>query len=367
MVRLPVVLFCMLCAWRIVAASAIDSLMAALSDREKIGQMILVYHSPYEFLREYNVGGVLIMSSMLKDPGALAREIKAAQERMPIGLLVTIDQEGGKVNRLSHLADRIPASSARELAAMSLDSIEQQAAAIALQLKALQVNVNLAPVLDPSRNWKGEETFMSVRERSFGRGYKDILPPARAFVRGFSRHGIMCIAKHFPGYDVYTNSDEAIAVSGADSTAVYEHIKIFDAAIGDLGGILMSSIHFSAFSKKPAVFSEKMVGLARRICGDKLVVTDDLWGTALRSFVSQGKNLGSAHYPDADFAQLVSMAFWAGNDLLMITYPEKVRIIQQTLLRLVTQDPLARQRMDESVRRVLIAKQTLGLLVSPHQ
>jgi len=105
-----------------------------------------------------------------------------------------------------------------------------------------------------------------------------------------------------------------------------------------------------------------MVGWARSLCQDKLIITDDLWGTALRSYISGGGEVSSRHYPDEDFRRLVTQAFWAGNDMLMITYPEKVKVMQAALQSLVRKDPQARKRMDESVRRILLAKEKLGLI-----
>jgi len=165
--RYPVATGCILMLFQLSMAVEIDRLLKVMSNREKIGQMILVYHSPYEFLEEFAIGGVLIMADKLKKPEALEKKLEIIQERMPIGLLVAIDQEGGKVNRLSALKKWKTVASARKLASFSEDTIVNYISNIGKQLKALHINTNLAPVLDPSHNWKGEESFMSMRERSF--------------------------------------------------------------------------------------------------------------------------------------------------------------------------------------------------------
>ena len=345
-----------------VSAIEVDSLLLKMSDREKIGQMIMVYHSPYKFLDEFSIGGVLIMSNMLKTPDKLVKQLVSIQKKMSVGLLVAIDQEGGKVNRLNSMKQWKHVASARKLSSLSADSITNYTSRIARQLKELHINVNLAPILDPSHNWKEEKSFMELRDRAFGRTHEEIVPPVTAFIRGFSRDSILCISKHFPGYDVSTNSDHNIAVSEADSLAVNEYTRAFAATIGDVGGVLMSSIHFKTFCEKPSVFSPKMVGWARSLGEDKLIITDDLWGTALRSYTSPGMAIHPVHYPDRDFARIVEMAFLAGNDILMITFPQKVEIMQATLLKLVQQDQDARKRLDESVRRILLTKQRMGLL-----
>ncbi|MFC1585886.1 glycoside hydrolase family 3 N-terminal domain-containing protein [Fibrobacterota bacterium] len=344
------------------ATTEIDSLMTIMSPEEKIGQMILVYHSPYEFLEKYKIGGVLIMSNMLKHPETLKNKLGIIQRKLPVGLLVAVDQEGGKVNRLRAIKGWERVASARDLSTYSADSIVTYTGRIARQLKHLNINVNLAPILDPSHNWKGDASFMYVRNRTFGRTAEEIIPPAKSFIRGFSQTGILCISKHFPGYDVATNSDSSIAVSQADSQAVREYARAFSGAMDGVGGVLMSSVLFESFCDKPSVFSPQIVGWARGMGEDKLIITDDLWGMALRKFVSPGKKVHHVHYPDEDFARLVKLAFWAGNDILMITFPKKVEIIQATLLDLVKTDPSAEKRLNESVRRILLAKQGLGLI-----
>jgi beta-N-acetylhexosaminidase len=327
--------------------------------------MILVYHSPFEFLKEHHIGGVLIMANMLKKPEALAEQLKYLQERLPIGLLVTVDQEGGQVNRLSSMEKWEKVASAKKLSNMNSDSISRYTARVGLQLKDLHINTNLAPILDPSHNWKGEETFMYMKNRSFGRKAEEIVPPVKAFIKGFTSQGVLCIAKHFPGYDVATNSDHNIAVSQADSQAVAEYVQAFAQVMPEVAGVLMSSIHFQSFCEKPSVFSPRIMAWARSLGEDKLIITDDLWGTALRSYVSPHMKIHPVHYPDKEFVKLIEMAFIAGNDMLMITFPQKVELIKATILRMVSKNRELEKRLDSSVKRILLAKQKLGLIRAP--
>jgi beta-N-acetylhexosaminidase len=334
---------------------------SALTWEEKIGQMILVYHSPYSFLRQYHVGGVLIMSGMLKQPGELAEDIAAAQEKLPIKLFVTLDQEGGKVNRLSALPAWKSIPPVSELKGLPPDSIVRHNRRVARALKALGVNMNLAPVLDPSHDWRGRSTFVHAEGRSFGRSAEEILPPAEAFMDGFLEEGIACVSKHFPGYDVQENSDHHIAVSDADSAWVARGMEPFARSAGRVAGMMVSSIHYRKLSDRPSVLSPEIVGLARRIAPDLVLMTDDLWGAALRAYASGKAEVHPVRYPDEDFRKLVEMAFWAGNDMFMITFPAKVPLIQETLLGLARRDAAARERIDASVARILAAKARLGL------
>ncbi len=333
-----------------------------MSWEEKIGQMFLVYNSPLNFLEKYHIGGVLIMSNMMKDPEKLQKEIKEAQSKLSIPLIVSMDQEGGKVNRLVSLPQFKNLPSATDIQSWPSDSISQLSEKIGFELKKMGINLNLAPVVDPSHNWEGKETFMHAEKRSFGPKANQIVGPALAFVKGYQKSGIWCISKHFPGYDVMDNSDHHIAISHADSLHVAENIEAFRQTISPMAGVMLSSIFYKKFCERPSVFSQKMVGLARDIAGDKVLMTDDLWGAALRGYVSGVDKVHPVKYSDADFEKLFEMAFWAGNDIFMITFPKKVEIMQKCLLRLVNENPDARARIDSSVRRILILKEKMGLL-----
>ncbi|MBN1982746.1 MAG: hypothetical protein JW795_14530 [Chitinivibrionales bacterium] len=344
------------------ADTSIDSLIRTLSMRAKIGQMILVYHSPYEFLAQHGIGGVLIMQKMITQPRTLSNQLDTVQKRLPIPLLVTIDQEGGTVNRLSALAAFSRTPTAQQLSGWKPDSIFNYTKETAQALKKLNINMNLAPVLDPQKNHRASLTYIAQKNRSFGSGAEVITPPAASFVKGFTEVDIGCVAKHFPGYDVETNSDHALAVSDADSESIERNIAAFSALMPQLTGIMMSSIEYRKVSRLPAVLSPQIVQWARKIAGEKIIMTDDLWGTALRTYAHPGQQIHPVQYPDSSFRKLVALAVAAGNDMLMITYPEKVKTMIDVIEQMASADPAIAAHIEAALRRILNAKANLGLL-----
>lgn len=344
------------------AAAEPEGILEGMTLREKAGQMILVYNSPPSFLAEHKVGGVLVMQNMLESPERLRRQLDSAQARLRVPLLAAIDQEGGRVNRLSPLPGWERVASAKELTSWPLDSITALGRMTARRMVDLGLNLNLAPVLDPSVNHVDRATFMEIEGRSFGSGVDAIVPPARAFAVGFSTHGVRCIAKHFPGYDVETNSDHEVAHSDADSAAVARGVEAFTAMNPFLGGVMMSSIHYRTLCKEPAVLCSAMVGWAREVVGENVIMTDDLWGTALRSFMLPGRKIHRTVYPDSAFAKLVEMAVRAGNDILMITYPVKVPVMLDVIEGLAERDPAVADHVDRAASRILMLKRRIGML-----
>lgn len=346
--------------------SLVDSLLATLSSDALAGQMIVVYRVENDFLLRNHFGGVLLFKSMLKDPVQLKVEMKALQTDAPLGYFVCLDQEGGAVSRL----DAMPGweegtPGAVDMTTWTTDSVQVEGRRIGLALADLGVNMNLAPVLDSALSWDGNQGWMGRRRRAFGSTDDEILPPARAFAVGCREAGVACLAKHFPGYDVAENSDLEPARSGADSVAIKIGVSRFAAAADVVSGVMMSSIIYPPLGEEPAVLNPQVVGLARLASPGGLVMTDDLWGTALRAWQRPDLQILPTEYPEEDWAALVEKALFAGNDLLLVTYPAKAVRMRKVLVKLMAEDPEARQMVIEAVRRILKVKMGMALIETP--
>ncbi len=336
-------------------------LLNTLTLEQKVAQLFLVYHSAGEFMAEHGFGGSLVMESMVRNESALKASIIKANQLGDVPLLVAMDQEGGEINRLRPLTGFNEVASAAQMGTWSPDSVRSYLQPVAVRLNELGINCNLAPVLDPAQNVDFRPTLMAQRQRSFGSTSATIVPPAKAFMAGCADHNIFCILKHFPGYVVEENSDHEVAESVANKAALKRYVYPFAASMDDAGGVMMSSILFSMVSDRPAVFDTSLVALAR--CGfqDRLVMTDDLWGTALRSWVSGG-DVARTTYPDKHLRRLALLAFDAGNDMLMITYPAKAVLMAKILVTEIEGNFDREKSLDDSVYRILLLKAKLGLL-----
>ncbi len=355
---LSVILFCSSAA--AAANQQVTQIIQQMSDEQKAAQLILVYYTTPEFVLKHEFGGVLIMQNMLKDASKLKAGLKKMQAKSKIDLLVSIDQEGGKVNRMKRLPNWKNTPSAQTMSNWSNKRITQHASKMAVDLKELGINLNLAPVLDPSLDHTGEKAFMHKNKRSFGTGIEQIVPKAGAYIKGFTSQGIGSISKHFPGYDVQTNSDHDVAVSKASLKSVYKNIQPFEQLANQATGVMISSIHYQQFSDAPAVMSKQMVSLARESHPNGILMTDDLWGEALRSWVKAKGNKST----NKQVLALTKGALEAGNDMLMITYPEKAVLMIKAISKWMKADENMRKRVNDSVFQILINKQNLGLLAT---
>jgi beta-N-acetylhexosaminidase len=331
--------------------------MAKMSLTELSAQMIFVYHSDPKFLEKNHLGNVLIMQNMLKKPKSLSDELKRITS-WEIPAWTSIDQEGGRVNRIKKLKGQGANPSARTMSSWPLESVEQKGRHIAKILQAHNINLNLAPVLDPFYDEKGDSTFMAIEGRSFGDSPEDIAR-ARAFCKGLLIEKVGCVLKHFPGYDAKENSDHAIALSHAKDSVLDVWMNRFAALKSQASAIMISSIRYGKNSA-PAVFEKKWIDKIRAIDPNMPVLTDDLWGFALRKWINPG--VQGNEYSNKHWKKLIRSAFDAGNDLMMVTYPAKAVLIRKYLVEWGRQNPQDLEQIKASVRRILEAKERQGLL-----
>jgi beta-N-acetylhexosaminidase len=292
-------------------------------------------------------GGVILLGKMLRDPAALRERVASLQRRARLPLLVTVDLEGGDLNRFRAVPTLAAFPSAREMGGEGRWEAEAWGRRAGLDLAALGVNVSLGPVLDLA-----DRGFMAETGRSLGTDPVQVARLARAFARGLASAGVLPVGKHYPGYGpVEGSSDKALLVIGRDAQEIARHQAAFVAASDVLCGVMMANVGFEAYGAVPAILSPELV--ARAHLSGFLTVTDDLAVPSLQAVTG------------GDAAELWRRAFRAGNDLLLSTTPlgwPGTPDPRQVLSDLVRNRPELLPRLDESVRRVLQLKARGNLL-----
>ena len=175
------------------------ALLSQLSIRDKLAQLLMVGVNNADDARtvvaSQHVGGIMIGSwtdlSMLSD-GSLKEIVNSA---VPLPLAVSVDEEGGRVSRLSSVIGTQP--SARVLAQTQTP---EQVYAIALQrgqaMRGLGITIDFAPVVDVSD--APDDTV--IGDRSFGSDPAVVTDYAGAYARGLRDAGLLPVLKHFPGH-----------------------------------------------------------------------------------------------------------------------------------------------------------------------
>ena len=348
--------------------------------REKIGQLLLVGFrgctaaecgAVERAIRDHHLGSVILFDQEMAggtiDSGPRRRNIESPaqvraliahlQSQAAVPLLVSIDQEGGRVNRLK-AEYGFPASVSHEELGRLNQPTEtyRHAAAIAQNLAELGFNLNLAPVVDLDAN--PDNPIIKGKGRSFSAEPEAVARHAAEFVKAHRAHGVLTCAKHFPGHGSAAGDTHLGLV---DVTATWHERELipFERLIeANLCDVIMSAhvIHRRLDPDLPATLSPAIqTGLLRERLGFQGVLTsDDLEMRAI-----------SSHY---GLEQSIPLALEAGVDLLCfgnnLSYdPEIAGKAAGIMARAVESGRIAAGRIDASYQRVLALKRKAGLAV----
>ncbi|MBE3582646.1 MAG: beta-N-acetylhexosaminidase [Limnochordaceae bacterium] len=348
-------------------ALSIDQRIRQMSVEEKVGQLFLVGfpgqlmgYEAQTLVEEYHVGGVILFGRNIDSPvqvAVLTNQLQKAATTNGAGipLLIATDQEGGIVQRLAG-ATNFPGNMA--LGAVGSEELARQQGEItARELRAVGINVDFAPVVDVNNN--PDNPVIGLR--SLGSDPQQVARLGTALVQGLQAGGVLATAKHFPGHGD-TSMDSHISLPTVPyDRAHLDRVELvpFAAAIkAGVGGIMTAHITFPAVDPTPglpATLSPKVLqGLLRQELGFKgLIFTDALEMGA----IVQTWGIGEA----------AVKAIQAGADQVLIAWPrdwqDEITAIQRVVAA-VRAGEITTSRLDESVRRILQAKEQLGLFRS---
>jgi beta-N-acetylhexosaminidase len=344
--------------------------LASLNLRQKIGQLLMpriggeyvpvgtgAYDRLQQWVGEYGVGGVIIT---IGPPMEMAAKLNMMQTAARVPLLVSADMEHGPGQVLTggvilpYGFENGGATKFPPLMALGAAGDEKLAYDLgrvtAIEGRAAGVHVAFAPVVDVNNN----PANPIINTRSFGAQPSLVSRMASAHIRGLQDNGMLATAKHFPGHgDTGTDSHVAlpfinVSRERADSVELPPYRAAIEAGVA---GVMSAHIAFPAITgdSVPATLNGDMLtGLLRRDLGFRgLVFTDALDMGAIVS----GWGSGSAAVE----------ALNAGADVLLQMRPGDVPVVIEAVVAAVASGKITESRIDESVLRVLRAKQRLGL------
>lgn len=326
--------------------------------RQKLAQMVVVgvtdAANADAIVRSEQIGGVFIGSWTDKSilTSGQMRQISA---RSPIPLMVTVDQEGGRVSRLSSVG--IDSPSARELAQTQTPAqVRALAESIGNQLKRLGITVDFAPDADVSSQPADEV----IGDRSFSDDPAVVIRYAEAFAEGLRAAGIMPVYKHFPGHG-HGSGDSHLGVvrtpplsSLRSSDLVPYQTLLRQPGVDRTTGVMVGHLIVPGLTgpETPASISARAIGMLRN--GQQyggppfngVVFSDDLSGMAAIS----------ERYP---IEQAAVMAIRAGSDVALWLSTDRVPSVLDAMERAVARKQLTEDRVNRSVVRILRAKGVL--------
>jgi beta-N-acetylhexosaminidase len=295
-------------------------------------------------LVEGGLGGVVLYAWNVESPEQLATLTSTLRSEGD-SLLVGIDEEGGDVTRLEATTGSSYPGNAALGAVDDVELTEQVATAMAGDLVAAGVGLDLAPVADVNTN----PANPIIGIRSFGAEPELVARHVAAFVRGLQGGGVVACAKHFPGHgDTRADSHLELPVVQADLYAfAADALPPFRAAI-DAGvrSIMTAHIVVPALDEAPATISPAILDvLLRQELGfGGMVMTDALEMRAISATVGIEEGAVRALAAGAD-------ALCLGHDLA----EAETLGIRDALVRAVVDGRLTEGRLVEAAGRVQTA------------
>ncbi|MGE5577781.1 MAG: beta-N-acetylhexosaminidase [Syntrophothermus sp.] len=335
----------------------------SMSMEEKIGQLVMVgldgpevTPSDEEFIARYGIGNMVFFGRNIVDPAqaqSLTHRLQeiASRRRHPVGFLLSIDQEGGAVARLTSGETVLPGNMA--LGATGSEEHARQAAEVtAAEIAALGFNMNLAPVLDINNNPDNP----GIGVRSFGEDVSLVTRLGVATIRAYQGAGVVATAKHFPGKGDVTVDSHLDLPTVAHARERLDRVELapFVAAIrAGVGAIMTAHVFFPAVEPVPglpATLSPSVLtGLLREELGfTGVLLTDDLFMGAIAKKYAAG--------------EAAVRALEAGADMALLCHGQAAQAAAIEAIRdAVRTGRISEERVDVSVDRILTLKARYGL------
>lgn len=331
-----------------------------LSLRQRVGQLLFVGLPLTEFdletqrlLTDIQPGGVVFFAKNIASAAQVADLNARIRDTLDIVPLISVDQEGGRVDRLKSICTPMPSPHLiRESEDAGLSYRHGELTAETLRL--LGFNMNFAPVLDLAVS---DSANNALRERYFGDTVSKIIRLGGAYLEGLQNSGIIACGKHFPGLgDSSVDSHQLLpTVSRSRETLWSQDLApyrdFFSKLNARLNVVMVAHAHYQAFDQIPtpaSVSSNVVSRLLRNEMGFKgLALTDDMLMGAITETL--------------EYREAIVSAILAGEDMVLVcNSADKVRQAFETLAGAAEQGRISHAVLSEALDHIAFIKSMLA-------
>lgn len=333
---------------------------------QKVGQLFFIGIGGVGFdastraiVEDIKPGGICLFSRNIRTSEQTRELLDSLRENSTVEPFLSLDQEGGLVDRLRKLITPMPSASKIK----TPEQASELAAIIAETVRILGFNMNFAPVVDVIDEMR-ESVSNGLHSRAFGHSTLDVVQLAGAFLSEMQRNGCLGCIKHFPGLGAASVDAHEELPQVALSDAVLEEVDLVPyrrlIANGSAKAVMIGHAAYPQFRLQetgqdgkllPSSLSFRIVTelLRNELAFDGLVVTDDLeMGAIVRNF-----GIGEACVRSIE----------AGNDMVAICADaHRIREGHAAIFDAVDSGRITHDRLNRSVERIA---RTKGLLSSP--
>jgi beta-N-acetylhexosaminidase len=339
----------------------------------KIGQMLIIGFRGTEVngdsqiikdINQYNIGGIILFDRdapsksfprNIINPEQTKKLITDVKQLSSSDIFVSIDAEGGLINRLKEKYGFINIPSPEDMGKDTPEKTKENAVIIAKELKDLGFNVDFAPVVDVNVN--PDNPVIGYLGRSFSEDPEKVAIYASKFIEGLNQENIISAIKHFPGHGSST-ADSHLGMVDITKTYKQEELIPYQRLIENGYSQMVMTAHIvntNIDPDYPATLSPKLI---KNILRDQLkfngvVVSDDM-------------NMG-AIVDNYGFDEALVKAINAGCDMLIIsnngtTYNENAaKEATETIFKAVKRGEISEEQINQSFQRIQELKQRYGI------
>lgn len=331
----------------------IDKMINNMTLDEKIGQMIIVSYSSSHVdntlkksLTEVQPGGFILFSDNITTYEKTLEFIKTIKSLVKIPMFISIDEEGGNIQRLYMLEDYditdVPYMS--EVGKKDDKELTYEVGKVlAEELRVFGINMDFAPVIDVYSN----PNNTVIGKRSFGTTPEIVSKHGLMLAKGLEDNGVIAVYKHFPGHgNTSVDSHEALPIVTKTKEELMESDLVpFIKAIESGAKVIMIghlAVPNITNDNTPASLSKKLITvfLKQELGFDGLVITDALNMKALTNYYNDD--------------QICGKAVEAGVDILLM--PSTSRKCLKSVSDSIKNGTITEERINESVRKILKLK-----------
>jgi beta-N-acetylhexosaminidase len=344
----------------------INTIIHSMTLDQELGQMMLVQFVGSDFsldlntmVSQYHVGSVLLLAGNhnIVNKSQLTDLTQQIQHNSALPMIISLDQEGGLVDRLADLDGPRP-SPARIAATGDPMQATQAGEQDAQDLSRYGINLQLAPVVDVGTPY----SLLQQQGRTFGQNADTVTQMAGAYLQGLQKSGkVLGTLKHFPGLgSIATDPHKTLPYLNHTQEALNQidwapYSNLINQGLAH-AVMVTHEVVTAIDATTPASLSSKLVtGVLRNQMGFQGVIMTD-------SLTMEGI---SAYYTTKQAAVL---AVEAGSDIIMgADTPSTVATMIEGIKEAISTGEISKQRIDQSISRILMMKYQMGLLPLPRK
>ena len=335
-----------------------------------------LYPSPQELARIESpwVGGIILFGRNIESfeqVQTLNQTLKAHRSN----LIIAIDQEGGRVQRITDRVTRLPplgrlGTLYQQSAETALSTAAAHAELMASEMLCLGFDLSFSPVLDINHGCSE-----IIGDRAFGDSAEVVITLASAYIDGLDRVGLSAVGKHFPGHGGVTE-DSHIALPRDPRSLVElmeQDVKPFEALSQRLQGIMTAHIIYPELCDKPATFSSRWLRneLRDRLSFSGAIFSDDLSMTGAADMGDMGQRAALALQANCDMALICNsptlaqqaIDFLAQNHEALLEQHQSAAV-QSRLQKVLQHDTLDWSEFEQSEHRASLQRQVAALVTN---